>query len=140
MIRKIPALGDRASRRGFANTYDLLDHSHGRLEFGTTRRQAAQRGWHHHRPCVDAAQRLADGKWGRGRLTWSDGTGWSASISYQYDMLDPENASLTLGYRNRRGGGEWTERKQTLRLVYTVIDGAKGESSLLRITTPKLHR
>jgi hypothetical protein len=61
-----------------------------------------------------------DGKWGNGRLTWSDSTGWSASINYQYDMLDPNNASLTLTYRNRRGGEDWIDRKQSVRLVYTV--------------------
>lgn len=63
---------------------------------------------------------VTDGKWGTGRLTWSDSTGWSASISYQYNMLDPENASLTLTYRNRRGGEDWTDRNQVLGLVYTV--------------------
>ena len=63
---------------------------------------------------------ITDGKWGTGRLTWSDGTGWSASISYQYDMLDSDIATLILIYRNRRGGEDWIDRKQSLRLVYTV--------------------
>lgn len=63
---------------------------------------------------------LKDGQCGTGRLTWSDGTGWSASISYQYDMLVPENARLTLIYRNRRVGEEWIDRRQEVRLVYTA--------------------
>ena len=63
---------------------------------------------------------VTDGRCGRGQLTWSDGTGWSASIGYSYDLIDPADASLTLDYRNRQGGGEWVPRRQKVRLVYNV--------------------
>lgn len=63
---------------------------------------------------------IREGRCGSGTLTWSDNTGWSASIGYSYDLIDPECASLTLDYRNRRGGEDWVSRKQVIRLVYTV--------------------
>jgi hypothetical protein len=55
-----------------------------------------------------------------GRLTWSGSSGWSASISYSYDLTDPDAANMTLTYRSRRGGGDWVDRKQHIRLSYTV--------------------
>jgi hypothetical protein len=60
------------------------------------------------------------GRCSSGRLTWSSSSGWSATIGYSYDLTHPESASLTLDYRNKRGGDDWTSRKQHVRLVYTV--------------------
>jgi hypothetical protein len=57
--------------------------------------------------------------WGH-QLTWSRGHDSSSSINYDYDLTDPDHASMTLSYRQSRGGGEWQERKQHIRLVYTV--------------------
>ena len=57
--------------------------------------------------------------WGH-RLTWNWGRDSSSSISYDYDLTDPNNASMTLSYRQSRSGGEWEDRKQHIRLVYTV--------------------
>ena len=57
--------------------------------------------------------------WGH-RLTWSRGRDSSSSISYDYDLTDPDNASMTLSYRQSRSGGAWEDRKQHIRLVYTV--------------------
>lgn len=62
---------------------------------------------------------MAEGRSGTGRLTWSNASGWSASISYSYNLIDAECASLTLEYRNKRNG-EWTSRNQHIRLIYTV--------------------
>ena len=61
---------------------------------------------------------MSEGRSGSGQLTWSNASGWSASISYSYDLIDPDCASLTLEYRNKRDG-EWISRKQHVRLVYT---------------------
>ena len=63
---------------------------------------------------------IKDGARGSGVLSWSLGGQSSCSISHQYDLTDPENASLSLNYRHKRGSGEWVDRKQHLRLVYTV--------------------
>ncbi len=54
------------------------------------------------------------------RLTWTRGHNWSSSISYDYDLIDPDHASMTLTYRQNRSGGEWEDRKQHIRLTYTV--------------------
>jgi hypothetical protein len=63
---------------------------------------------------------ISEGRCGTGQLTWSNASGWSAKIGYSYDLIDPESASLTLDYRNRRGSEDWVSRKQHVRLVYTV--------------------
>jgi hypothetical protein len=57
--------------------------------------------------------------WG-GRLTWSWSGGSSSTISYNYDLTDPYDASMTLIYRQRRSGEDWQDRKQHIRLVHTV--------------------
>lgn len=64
---------------------------------------------------------MRDGCEGRAhRLTWSWGHDSSSSISYDYDLTDPDNASMTLSYRQKRFGEDWRDRKQHIRLVYTV--------------------
>jgi hypothetical protein len=63
---------------------------------------------------------MTEGRSSHGSLSWSDATGWSATIGYTYDLSNPETASLTLTYRNKRGGDEWVSRQQHVRMVYTV--------------------
>jgi len=83
------------------------------------------------RPTVDVSLRvdlalmirkgwISDGCKGAGSLNWSRGGEPTASISYRYNMFDPDDASLTLSYRQQRQGEDWTDRQQTIRLAYTV--------------------
>ena len=63
---------------------------------------------------------IRDGASGSGLLRWLRNDEEYATTSHRYDMRDPNNASLTLIYRRRRYGEDWTSREQRIRLSYTV--------------------
>lgn len=63
---------------------------------------------------------IAEGCKSSGRsLSWSRGAQLAGSISYDYDLTDPDNATLRLHWRSCRAGGDWVRREQVIRLVYT---------------------
>jgi hypothetical protein len=55
----------------------------------------------------------------RHRLTWERDGQPHASISYDFDLRDPDNASLTLNYSRQRHGEDWRTETQRIRLTYT---------------------
>ena len=65
---------------------------------------------------------MRDGHQGfRHQLIWSSRGEPNGNISYDYDMTDPEAASMTLRFSvTRHRTGEKTDHVQTVRLSYTV--------------------
>ncbi len=64
---------------------------------------------------------MSDGmRCSRRHLTLHSNRGWSASVSYDYDMTDPDVASMTLIYRYKRHGEDWAEQSQHIWLDFTV--------------------
>ena len=60
-----------------------------------------------------------DGAYTAGSLSWSRRGEQFATIGYRASGSDPDDAWLELSYRNKRDG-DWVERKQRIRLSYTV--------------------
>lgn len=73
---------------------------------------------------IDIARMLREG-WisegcsGGGTLNWSRGGEPTGSIGYSVNLLDPDNASMTLIYRRKLYGGEWEDKRQIVPLTYT---------------------
>ena len=62
---------------------------------------------------------IKDGQRGSGVLHWTVNGESRSSISHHYDMCFPDHAEIRLDWRTRSHGGEWQDRRQTIRLVYT---------------------
>lgn len=64
---------------------------------------------------------VSDGAASRfGNLSWTRGGEHHASIGYEYDMRDCDDAWLKLKFTTKRNGGESVDHEQHVRLSYTI--------------------